>query len=108
MFEGALLSLAVPEHVIWTGNIDGDVSLLELCVNDGVLEMATSLQETEEKLTILALGPLTDIAWIVLNFPQVLDKIEEIVFLHPNQRGHRIVAEYIYEYMKENILNSTN
>lgn len=66
--------------------------------------MATLLQETEENLTILALGPLTDVAFIVLNFPQVLDKIEEIVFLHPNQRGHRIVAEYIYEYMKENIL----
>ena len=28
VFEGALLPLAVPEHVIWTGNIDGDLFLL--------------------------------------------------------------------------------
>jgi len=27
---------------------------------------------------------------------------------HPNQKGHRIVAEYIYEYIKENILDTTN
>jgi len=88
VFEGALLPLSVPEDVIWTGNIDGDESLPQLCINDGVLEIVTLLQESEEKLTILALGPLTDIACLVLNYPQVLDKIEEIVFLAgraPNQ-----------------------
>ena len=23
---------------------------------------------------------------------------------HPNKRGHKIVAEYLYEYLKDNIL----
>jgi len=27
---------------------------------------------------------------------------------HPNQKGHRITAEYIYEYLRENMLNPTN
>jgi len=88
VFEGAQLPLSVPEDVIWTGNISGDESLPQLCINNGVLEIVELLQENEEKITILALGPLTDIACVVLNFPQVLDKIEEIVYLAgraPNQ-----------------------
>ena len=81
VFEGALLPLAVPEDVIWTGNIGGDESLPQLCINDGVIEMASILEESNMKVTILALGPLTDIACLVLNYPDVLDQIEEIVFL---------------------------
>ncbi len=88
VFEGALFPLSVPEDVIWTGNIGGDESLPQLCINEGVKEIASILENSEELITILALGPLTDIACIVLNFPEVLDKIEEIVFLGgraPNQ-----------------------
>ena len=88
VFEGALLPLAIPEDVIWTGSINGDESLPQLCINDGVKEIASLLEDSDELVTILALGPLTDIACVVLNFPEVLDKIEEIVFLGgraPNQ-----------------------
>ena len=63
------------------GRISGVESLPQLCINNGVLEIVELLQTSEEKITILALGPLTDIACVVLNFPQVLDKIDEIVYL---------------------------
>lgn len=88
VFEGALLPLSVPEDVIWIGGTGGDESLPQLCINNGVLEIVDLLQDSEEKLTILVLGPLTDIVCVVLNFPQVLYKIEEIIFLAgraPNQ-----------------------
>lgn len=81
VFGGGIIPLSVPEDVIWTGGIDGDESIPQLCINDGVKEIVSLLAESEEQITILALGPLTDIACIVLNFPEVLDKIEEIVFL---------------------------
>lgn len=81
VFEGAQLPLAIPEDVIWTGGINGDESLPQLCINEGVEEIASLLQESDELITILALGPLTDIACVVLNFPEVLSKIEEIVYL---------------------------
>ena len=81
VFGGGIIPLAVPQDVIWTGGIDGDVSLPEICINEGVEQIVNLLTESGEKITILALGPLTDIACIVLNFPDVLDKIEEIVFL---------------------------
>jgi len=81
IFAGGIIPLAVPEDVIWTGGVDGDESLPELCINDGVMEIAALLAESEEKITIMAIGPLTDIACLVLNFPEVLGKIEELVFL---------------------------
>lgn len=81
VFGGGIIPLSVPEDVIWTGGINGDESLPQLCVNDGVLEIVGLLADSEDLITILALGPLTDIACLVLNFPEVLDKIEEIVYL---------------------------
>lgn len=81
VFGGGIIPLSVPEDVIWTGSINGDESLPQLCINDGVLEIVSLLGESEDQITILALGPLTDIACLVLNFPEVLDKIEEIVYL---------------------------
>ncbi len=81
MFGGGIIPLSVPEDVIWTGGINGDESLPQLCVNDGVLEIVELLADSEDLITILAFGPLTDIACLVLNFPEVLNKIEEIVYL---------------------------
>ena len=81
VFEGAVLPLSVPDDVIWTGGIGGEESLPQLCINDGVVQIASILEDSSSPVTILALGPLTDIACLVLNFPEVLNKIEEIVFL---------------------------
>ncbi|MEM7009219.1 MAG: nucleoside hydrolase [Thermodesulfobacteriota bacterium] len=79
--RGSQIPLALPDDIIWTGGINGDESEPQLCINVGVQAMADLLEESEDLVTILALGPLTDIACLVLNFPDVLDKIEEIVFL---------------------------
>ena len=60
----------------------------QLCINEGVEEIASLLEESSGLVTILALGPLTDIACVVMNFPGVLNKIQELVFLGgraPNQ-----------------------
>lgn len=81
VLRGSEVPLAVPKDIIWTGGINQDINLPELCITGGVLEMVALLQDSEDSITILALGPLTDVACIVLNFPDVLDKIEEIVFL---------------------------
>lgn len=81
VFKGALEPLAISNDVIWTGGINGDESLPQLCINDGVEQMVSLLEQSDDPVTILALGPLTDIACVVLNFPEVLDKIEELVFL---------------------------
>ena len=81
VFGGAQIPLAVPDAVVWTGGESGGRNLPEICINDGVLEIVKLLTESNEKITILAIGPLTDVACIVLNFPEVLDKIEEVVFL---------------------------
>ncbi len=80
VYEGAVFPLAIPNDLLWASGIGVDQTLPQICINDGVEEIVSLLEESQELVTILALGPLTDIA-CVLNFPGVLDKIEEIVFL---------------------------
>jgi len=81
IFAGGIIPIAVPEDVIWTGGAGAGQNLPETCINEGVLEIASLLAESEEPITIMAIGPLTDIACLVQNFPEVLDKIKELVFL---------------------------
>ena len=50
------------------------------CVNDGVEFMANELRETED-LTIIATGPLTDVACLALVFPDEAANIAEIIAL---------------------------
>jgi pyrimidine-specific ribonucleoside hydrolase len=47
------------------------------CVNDGVRFMAAQLRQ--RRLTILALGPLSDIACLVLSYPREAARIVEVV-----------------------------
>lgn len=81
IFRGSQIPLSIPDDIIWTGSTGGNEFEPQICVNDGVVEIVSLLEESEDLITILALGPLTDIACIVINFPEVLEKIEEIVFL---------------------------
>ncbi len=81
IFAGGEIALATPDDVLWTGGTGGDETLLDICVNEGVLELAEILAKTEDPITIMAIGPLTDIACLILNFPDNLDMIEELVFL---------------------------
>jgi pyrimidine-specific ribonucleoside hydrolase len=87
IFAGGIIPLSIPNDVEWTGGLVEE-SLPQLFVNEGVLTLANILANSEEKITILAIGPLTDIACLVLNFPDVLGNIKELVFLGgrlPNQ-----------------------
>lgn len=81
ILSGGVESLPAPDPVTWTGDEGGPVTLLELCANEGVLALADLLARSKEPVTILAIGPLTDIACLVLNFPDVIHNIKEVVFL---------------------------
>lgn len=58
----------------------GGADLTGTCVNDGVRFMADQLRETGG-LTILAIGPLTDVACLAMNFPEEASLISRIVAL---------------------------
>ena len=81
IFAGAVEPLPTPDSVMWTGNVGPPETLIDLCVNEGVLALAELLAESNQKITILAIGPLTDIACLVQNFPETLGNIKEMVYL---------------------------
>lgn len=60
--------------------------------------MAEILKEAQEKVTILALGPLTNIALLIKSYPQYLDKIEVISLM-----GGGICHGNITKYAEFNI-----
>ena len=69
--RGAVVKLSDPQVSM------GGKPLLETCENDAVRRMAAGLQR--EPATIIAIGPLTDVACLVLNEPKKAAKIREIV-----------------------------
>lgn len=88
IFEGGIEFLPTPNSIEFTGGEGGNENLDELCINEGVTELADLLATSAVPITILAIGPLTDIACLILNFPDVLDNISKLVFLGgraPNQ-----------------------
>ncbi len=88
VLAGGFESLPAPGPVIWTGDAGSPVTLFELCLNEAVLALADVLARSKDPVTILAIGPLTDIACLVMNFPDVLHNIKEVIFLGgraPNQ-----------------------
>src|SRR5437763_56108 len=56
------------------------------CVNDGVRFMARELRE-HGPLTLFAIGPLTDIACLIENFPRAARRIERVIALMGSRRG---------------------
>lgn len=57
-------------------------------VNDALLsqshaveEMYKTIMNAEQKMTLLAIGPLTNIALLIRTYPECLDKIEEVVIM---------------------------
>lgn len=48
----------------------------ELYSNNAVMFLRDTLMASEEKVTILPVGPLTNIALLIKTFPEVIDKIE--------------------------------
>ncbi|MBN0048425.1 nucleoside hydrolase [Streptomyces actuosus] len=58
----------------------GGADLTDTCVNDGVRFMADQLHRTRG-LTILAIGPLTDVACLAMNYPAEAAHIKRVVAL---------------------------
>ena len=55
--------------------------VMELCPLSSVELMAKTLRESEEKITIVATGPLTNVASLLLAYPELKGKIEAISFM---------------------------
>lgn len=49
------------------------------CLNEGVRFMAAELVASAEPVTLLAIGPLTDVACLALNYPSAAGKIARVV-----------------------------
>jgi pyrimidine-specific ribonucleoside hydrolase len=78
---GATEPLANPPIGWFDGRAIGD-----WCVNAGVRFMARELRE-HGPLTLFAIGPLTDIACLIENFPRAAKRIERVVALMGSRRG---------------------
>jgi inosine-uridine nucleoside N-ribohydrolase len=61
IFAGGIEPLPAPDPVMWTGDAGSPVTLFGLCMNEGALALADLLARSKEPVTILAIGPLTDI-----------------------------------------------
>ena len=51
------------------------------CLNEGVTFIAEQLAASDAPVTILAIGPLTDIACLAINYPEATQAIERVVVI---------------------------
>lgn len=63
-------------------------------IEDSMLAMARVLEESEEKVTIIALGALTNIARLIINYPQLREKIECIYTMIGSIQGIGNIEPY--------------
>lgn len=64
--------------------------------DNAVYKMYEVIMNSNEKITIIAIGPLTNVALLIKAFPEVKDKIEQIVMMGgATHRGNKeVMAEY--------------
>lgn len=74
VLRGASVALTSPQ-VEWT---DGG-EIPEACWNEGVAFMEEAIAAEPEPMTILAIGPLTDLACLLLNRPEAAEGIGQVV-----------------------------
>ena len=65
-------------------------SFCAACGNSGVDLMYERLVESEVPITILAIGPLTDVACLLMTHPEVKPKIEEVIVLASRIEGESV------------------
>lgn len=65
-------------------------SFCAACGNLGVELMYQKLSESEVPITILAMGPLTDVACLLLNYQEIKPKIAEIIVLASRLEGEPV------------------
>jgi inosine-uridine nucleoside N-ribohydrolase len=80
ILAGGVEALPTPDTVTWVGGRGSPVNLTSECENPGVRRLAKLLR-TRGPLTLLAIGPLTDVACLVLTHPKLAARITELVFL---------------------------
>jgi inosine-uridine nucleoside N-ribohydrolase len=86
VLAGAAVPLSDPPAQ-WTAGPAAGKGVPEPCLNEGVELMIDQLRKSPEKMTILALGPLTDVACVVLRRPDVVPKIKQVVAIMGRQPG---------------------
>ena len=79
IFSGGASPLPTPVGVIWEANKNEVDESVVVCLNDAVEEMRKML--TYGPATIIATGPLTDVACLAQQYPQVLHNIEQLFVL---------------------------
>ena len=71
--------------------IDGkDGSFAISCRNSGVEKMYQRLMDSDKPITILAIGPLTDVACLLITSPEIKGKIAEIIILASRLEGESV------------------
>lgn len=83
----------LPEYTVEL--FDGTV-LNDACLNEGVSFIAEQLMASDRQVTILAIGPLTDIACLALNYPEAHGKIERVVIIGGRDPGKTILINGHY------------
>ncbi len=77
--RGPLLREKRPSIMVHGENGVGDYEFphnKELCSNNAVMFLRDTLMASDEKVTLVPVGPLTNIALLLKTFPEVVDKIE--------------------------------
>lgn len=86
---GATRPLPNPEIELYTGK-----TLEYACLNEGVEFIAEQLRQFDN-ISLVAIGPFTDIACLILNFPAEAARIQEIVMLAGSKPGNPLVINGI-------------
>lgn len=89
VLSGATRPLPNPGIELYTGK-----TLDDSCLNEGTRFMAEQLRRFDN-ISLVAIGPFTDIACLILNFPAEAARIQEIVILAGSKPGNPLVINGI-------------
>jgi pyrimidine-specific ribonucleoside hydrolase len=66
------------------------------CLNKGLRSMAAELAASSEPITLIAIGPLTDVACLALNFPAAAGRIDKVVVIGGRAPGEAFDIDGVY------------
>ncbi|MDF1760657.1 MAG: nucleoside hydrolase [Coxiellaceae bacterium] len=72
-------------------NISVKQAFAHACKNAGVEKMKSLLQHSAKPVTILAIGPLTDVACLLVSYPKVKPHIKRIIMLASQLKGEPLI-----------------